>query len=358
MPAKSEGSPASDGSVTRSKDSMDNFHQRSNILFAFAVAAGLLLIYKLRGVLLVIYVSALSAVVIHPAVEGIEHLRISKWSPSRGTATFLTFLLVAAVFGLFAVFALPPIVLDVQQLAVDWPQKSAALFEQVRHLPFADRVPPASLQQHLSAIMGGIFGVLKTIAVSFASVLTWLILTLYFLLDGKRAFSWAMSIVGAGLRAQLEPSFLRAEQCLRRWLVGQAALMLILGSCSALVFGLLEIKYFYALAVFSGLANIVPVLGPIISVILAGAVAAFDSWGKLIGVIAFYFVYQQAENAYLTPRIMKATLDLPPLAVIMALSLGGALWGIVGALVAVPTAALIDVFLDKYQVSLRTGSEV
>lgn len=58
----------------------------------------------------------------------------------------------------------------------DWPQKSAALYERIRHLPLADRVPPASLQQHLSAIVGGIFGVLKTIAVSFASVLTWLIL--------------------------------------------------------------------------------------------------------------------------------------------------------------------------------------
>jgi predicted PurR-regulated permease PerM len=337
------------------RNSMDSVHQRSNIFFAFAVAAGLLLIYKLRAVLLVIYVSVLLAVVINPSVEGIERLRIGKWSPNRGTATLLSFLLVTAVFGLFAVFALPPIAHDVQQLAADWPQKSAALYERVRHLPLADRVPPASLQQQLAAIIGGIFGVLKTIAVSFASVLTGLILTLYFLLDGKRAFSWLMSIVGAGLRERLEPSFLRAERRLRRWLVGQAALMLILGSCSALVFGLLEIKYFYALAVFSGLANIVPVLGPIISVILAGVVAAFDSWGKLIGVITFYFVYQQVENAYLTPRIMKATLDLPPLAVVVALTFGGALAGIVGALVAVPTAALIDVFLDEYRARSTQG---
>jgi predicted PurR-regulated permease PerM len=179
---------------------------------------------------------------------------------------------------------------------------------------------------------------------------------LYFLSDGRSAFAWFMSIVGADLRERLEPSFLRAEQRLRRWLVGQAALMLILGGCSAIVFGLLEIKYFYALAVFSGVANIVPILGPIISVILAGVVAAFDSWGKLIGVTAFYFVYQQVENAYLTPRIMKATLDLPPLAVIVALSLGGALAGIVGALVAVPTAALIDVFLDEYRGKFKNGA--
>jgi len=151
---------------------------RSHILFAFAVAAGLLLAYRLRGVLLVIYVSVLFAVVINPAVEQMQRLRIGKWSPKRGAATLLTFLLVTSFFGLFGVFALPPIVHDVQQLADDWPRKSVALYERIRHLPLVDRVPSDSLQQHLSPIIGGIFDVLKTVAVSFASVLTGLSLTL------------------------------------------------------------------------------------------------------------------------------------------------------------------------------------
>jgi len=86
---------------------MDDLHQRSNILFAFAVVAALLLIYQLRRVLQVIYVSALFAVVINPAVEAVQRLRIGKWSPKRGTATLLTFVLVTAVFGLFALFAQP-----------------------------------------------------------------------------------------------------------------------------------------------------------------------------------------------------------------------------------------------------------
>jgi predicted PurR-regulated permease PerM len=68
------------------------------------------------------------------------------------------------------------------------------------------------------------------------------------------------------------------------------------------------------------------------SLILAGLAARFDSWWKLVGDVIFYFVYQQVENAFLTPRIMKSTLNLPPLAVIIALSLGGALAGVLGAL--------------------------
>jgi len=71
-------------------------------------------------------------------------------------------------------------------LAVEWRQKSAALYERIQHLPIVDRVPPDSLQQPLSTIVGGVFAALKTIAVRFLSDV---VLTLYFLLGGKHAFT-------------------------------------------------------------------------------------------------------------------------------------------------------------------------
>jgi predicted PurR-regulated permease PerM len=67
-------------------------------------------------------------------------------------------------------------------------------------------------------------------------------------------------------------------------------------------------------------------------------------------VLIFYAIYYQLENAFLAPRIMKTTVDLPPLGVITALMIGGSLAGILGALVAVPTAALIAVLVDEYLV--------
>jgi predicted PurR-regulated permease PerM len=67
-----------------------------------------------------------------------------------------------------------------------------------------------------------------------------------------------------------------------------------------------------------------------------------DSWMKLLGVIVFYLVYQQIENSYLTPHIMKSTVELPAVSVIVALA------GIPGAIIAVPTAALIATIVDEY----------
>ena len=135
---------------------------------------------------------------------------------------------------------------------------------------------------------------------------------------------------------------------MQRWLYGQLALMVILGSLSALVFGLLGVRYFYAIAVFAGVANFVPILGPIATVVIAGGVAALDSWTKLLGVLIFFAVYQQVENAYLTPKIMRTAVGLPGVAVIVALTIGGELAGLLGALVAVPTAALLATIITEY----------
>jgi len=134
-------------------------------------------------------------------------------------------------------------------------------------------------------------------------------------------------------------------------------LMLSLGVCSLIVYWALGLKYFYLLAMFAGIANILPIAGPISAVVLASAVAIMDSPQKLVGVIIFFAVYFQIESVFLSPRIMRHTLNLSPLTVIIALSLGGALAGVVGALVSVPTAALVMVLADEYLVK-RKPAEV
>jgi len=137
---------------------------------------------------------------------------------------------------------------------------------------------------------------------------------------------------------------------MRGWLTGQLLLMLILGSASLIVFGLMGIPYFYLIGVFAGVANIIPLLGPIATVVLAAAIAATQSLWKVIGVLIFYAVYQQVENAFLTPRIMKAQVELSSAVVIVALLIGGELAGVAGALVAVPSAVLVVELASEYLV--------
>jgi predicted PurR-regulated permease PerM len=149
-------------------------------------------------------------------------------------------------------------------------------------------------------------------------------------------------------RRRLHQALTRAELRMGKWLLGQGSLMLILGVASTIVFAALHIRYAYALGVLMGLFNIVPVAGALISMSLVILVAALDSWGHVLGVIIFYAIYVQVENAFLTPRIMRSSVDLPGIAVMVALLIGSATAGIVGAMISVPTAVLVAVLLDEY----------
>lgn len=136
-----------------------------------------------------------------------------------------------------------------------------------------------------------------------------------------------------------------------KWLLGQGSLMLILGITSTIVYLSLHVRYAYALGALTGLLNVIPVIGAAVCIALALLVAAVDSWGRVIGVAVFYMIYLQVENSFLVPRIMRNRVGLPGLAVLVALLLGSALAGVVGAMVSVPTAVLVTELVDEYLVN-------
>jgi predicted PurR-regulated permease PerM len=132
--------------------------------------------------------------------------------------------------------------------------------------------------------------------------------------------------------------------------------MLILGVTSTAVFAILHVRYFFLLGVLMGLMNIVPIAGGVITILLVALVAALDSWAKMFGVFIFYFIWVNIENAFLIPRIMRHSVNLMGLTVLIALIAGTELAGVVGALVAVPTAALLAVLIDEYFVQTDVTS--
>ena len=323
---------------------------RSDIVFGITVLIALFLAFQVINVLLLVYVSALFAVVLAPAIGLVRRIRIGNWRPGRGLAMLVLLLGLLTFVVLFSAFAIPPIYRDGKELAENWPARVTAILNKIHQVPFFEDFNPSKLQAVVSAIIPDAFGIFRNVAGGVMGLFYWFIITAYFILDGERAFHWALSMFPGAHRERLERTLIRAENRMRHWLIGQLALMVLLGTSSGIVFTLLGLKYAAALAVFSGAVNIVPILGPAVAITLASIVALFDSPTKLMGVLVFFFLYQQAETGFLGPRIMKSTVDLPPLAVVIALTLGGALAGVLGALVAVPTAALCAVLIDEYLV--------
>jgi predicted PurR-regulated permease PerM len=331
---------------------------KSDILFAFAIAVALALAYELKDVLLVIYVSALFAVVTTPFVERVQKLHIGKLHTSKGLAIMLMLAAVAIFATLFCWLVFPPIIRDIQQLASDLPGKLDRAQDRIHNVPWLYRISQEFWQKHVGDVAGVAVKVVPNVARLFIAFFSFLVMTAYFILDGERAERWFISMMSPATGKRLHSTLMRARDRLRRWLIGQLTLMLLLGILVFIIFGLLHIRYFTVLAVFTGLANIIPIIGPIVSFSLGMIVAAFDSWTKVLGVVIFYAIYQQLENAVLTPRIMKATVGLPSLAIIVALAIGGALGGILGALVAVPSAAIISELADEYLVKPKSEKAI
>ncbi len=319
----------------------------------------LMLAWRLRSVLELVYVSALFAVVLMPAVQHIMRLKIRRWSPSRPLAIVALVLAVVLLLALFLTLGLPPVLHDIEHFLADLPQRIPAVVARMKHLPMADKFGVDSLAARSESMASSAAQYL------FASAPLWLghifdmvaavILCIYFMLEGEFAYYYFLSFFHLKSRKRLARTLVTAEVRMSKWLLGQGSLMLILGVTSTIVFGLLHVRYFVLLGVLMGLFNIIPIAGGVITILLAAGVAAIDSWQKMVAVLVFYLIYTQLENAYLTPRIMRQSVNLPGLSVLIALLAGSSLAGVVGALVAVPTAALLAVLIDEYVVQKDAG---
>jgi predicted PurR-regulated permease PerM len=326
---------------------------RANIVFAFVLALAGYLLWLARDAVLLLYVSALFAVVLMPVVRTVERLRIGHWRPNRAEAVVLMLLAIAAALAGFGYLAIPPVAHDLEQLSAQAPALPA-LIDKLHNIPFINRIDTAELSAHLQEIAsrtaGYILFEVRDWAGRIANLLTGLVLTIYFILEGDVAYAWFLSFIPPERRERLNQTLSRAAARMGRWLLGQVSLMLILGVCSTTVYALLQVRYAYALGVLTGLLNIIPVLGAAICIVLVLAVAAIHSWATVIGVAIFYTVYLWIENSFLTPRIMQSRVNLPGLSILVALLFGFALAGVLGALVAVPTAVLVAELLDEYLV--------
>ncbi len=325
---------------------------RGHILFTVVLLLSLALAWRLREVLQLVYVSGLFAVVLMPVVKRIENLRLGRYRPSRVIA--IAALMLSVILGLFLLFffGLPPVINDLEHFAGDLPQRLPELVGKAKQVPLLNKFGLDDIARRGEAFATSFAGYIVSQAPKWLGhvfdVVAGLILCVYFMLEGESAYLYLLAMVPLPSRNKLAKSLVIAEGRMSKWLLGQASLMLLLALCSTIVFGFLHVRYFFLLGSLMGIFNIIPVVGGVITILLAAAAAALDSWSKMAGVLIFYAIYIQLENGFLTPRIMKTSVNLMGLTVLVALLAGTAMAGVVGALVSVPTAALVAVFVQEY----------
>ena len=121
----------------------------------------------------------------------------------------------------------------------------------------------------------------------------------------------------------------------------------VMGTFAAVGLGLMGVPYFYVIALVAAIGETIPIVGPVIGGITAVAVAITVSPKLALMVGAYFLVLHQLEANILVPKIMEQRVGVSPVAVMAALLIGGALWGLVGAILAIPTAAILSVVISE-----------
>jgi predicted PurR-regulated permease PerM len=316
--------------------------------------------YLARHALLLIYVSLLFAVGFAPLVRIIERQQLLPVGTRRVPRSLAILVVYVAIIGSIAVVALlvaPPLI---QQARALW-EYLPTMFEQAQSYLISKGVLQnrITLQQAVQAAPAGtdvVTTVVQTLtgfAGGIIGIFTILILTFYFLIE---ADSWFESFIKLFPREGRSAAAAAARDVTTRvsaWLMGQLVLGGIIGSSAAIGLWLMGIPYFYVLALIAGIGEMIPVVGPILAAIPAIAVAATISLQKVLWVVVFFAIQQQIENHVLVPKIMERQVGVSAVTVIIALLIGGTALGFVGAILAVPTAAIIQVVVQE----MRRGAD-
>jgi predicted PurR-regulated permease PerM len=320
--------------------------------------------YLVRDVLLLVYISGLLAIGFSPTVRLIERQKIlpigTKRFP-RWMAILILYLMIVGTLVGIGFLIIPPIVRQARQLWTEVPAmldrasqflvSKGILDHPITWKEAVQQAPVAGSSDAVGTVLGAVVGVVGG-AFGF---LTILILTFYLLVEADQLRSSMLRLFPRGRRTTVAAASADITYKVSAWLGGQLLLGGIIGVTSAIGLWLMGVPFFYVLALISGIGEMIPVVGPVLAAIPAVAVAATVSYEKALFVLIFFVIQQQFENHVLVPKIMERQVGVSAVTVIIALMIGGSLLGILGAILAVPTAAILQVVFAELTADNRTS---
>jgi predicted PurR-regulated permease PerM len=336
----------------------DRDYRRRMIETVLTVAGlGILLavLWVAREALMLFYVSALIAMGFSPLVKLIErphqhdgHRRVPRW-----LAILAIYAVIVAVVVLIGLMVIPPLVAQAESLWARLPEEFNKLQTfLINHKLMTHRVTLEEAVQSAPSGSGG--NAVGTVLVAISSfiggmfgLVTILILTFYLLIEAGSMFEYLVRFVPAGRRGDVAEAARQAVAKVSAWLRAQFVLAGVMGTFAAVGLGLMGVPYFYVIALVAAVGETIPIVGPVIGGLTSVAVAITVS-PKLALMVGLYFlVLHQLEANILVPKIMEKRVGVSPVAVLVALLVGGALWGLVGAILAIPTAAILSVIIEE-----------
>jgi predicted PurR-regulated permease PerM len=315
------------------------------------------LVVKVQLVIVLVLLAILFATIIERPVIELEKRRIP-----RGFAILLVYIAIIGSVVLLSLVIAPVISEEADAFKRDAPAQLRQLQSQWRHSPnpilngpgeellgrAVDAIedPPEPGQETamnvLISVAGGIVGIMTALVVAF-----------YYLMEKALLRNLILQQLRAENRTRVARVWDDVEAQVGRWLRGQLTLCLIIGVTSTIGYGLMGVRFWPLLGLWAGITEAIPIVGPWLGGIPAVIIAMTQSWETALMVAAFVVLLQLTENTILVPRVMRGAVGLTPLTVFVAILVGTQFMSVVGALLAIPLAAAVQVIVTDYLRSRR-----
>ncbi len=324
-----------------------SFWTIAKVFLAFVV---FLLIYYIKDILVLFFIVLLLVAAFRPLVD--------KWEKKikRLPAVLLLLLLFLLVLTFLIYIIVPPLFQQLAAFINNLPD-IVSRFGFLSHYKAEIVSGIKSMTNNADVITGRFVSLTASIVGIIAGILTVIVMTIYLLLDKDGLKKFVTTVVPVDSQEAVINLAKKMSMKVGEWFRGQLILSAIIAIVDTVGLLIIGVPYALALGVLSGVLEVIPAIGPIIAGAIAALVALTISPLKAIFVIALYIIVQQLENNLLVPKIMQKAVGLSPVVIILALLIGAKLFGIIGAIIAVPASALISVAVQDWSTIKSLKSE-
>ncbi len=328
----------------------------ATLVFSFVVFC-FYLIYRFYQVVFILFIAVMLGTVIRP---------VANWLTRRGLSRMASVILVYLLVFLFLagfLWLLSPLIfkqgatilgelpLYYQSLRTWLADSPSHLFQRLgNYLPSSmPNIDSAFAGDQSAVASAGTAVVYVTLAArAIFTTIVILALTLYWTLDGPRIIRSLLLLMPKERRELTADLISAMEASVGSFLVGQGLLCLSIGTMALVAYLLIGLPNVFVLAIAVGLLEAVPMVGPALGALPASLVALSISTDKFIWVVVASIIIQQTENTLLVPRIMGRTVGVNPFVTLLSIFAFSSLFGIAGALMAIPMAAVIQLVLNHF----------
>jgi predicted PurR-regulated permease PerM len=323
----------------------------TTIGLVLATLAALYLIMQIRQILTWIIIAAFFAVALSPAVGWFQKHVFGR---HRALATLVVFLLVVLVLTGLASLFIVPLVNEGKNLADQLPDlieqtkqgrgPIGDLLQRTNALEYVQTHQP-QIKKFATGLSTPAAGVLRGIATGVAGALTIFVLAYLMVLEGPKIVDSSLALFEPERAVRIRAVAADCARSITGYISGNLLISVVCGALTYVVLFAFGVQFAVLIAVFVALADLIPMVGATIGAVVGAAAGFIHSVPAGIAVLVFFVVYQQVENHLLQPIIYARTVKLNPLTVIIAILVAVEIAGILGALLAIPIASMIQVIV-------------